>query len=90
LPSVPSIPHWYCKISRIADAFRPRPSGKFDNPPRNSHFDSVFCSLAYIEAVWQGFAVLKASPVVVLKHETSTFRQSLYFISIDLTFGVGD
>jgi len=31
-----------------------------------------------------------ASAVVVLKHETSTLRQSHNYISIDLTFGVGD
>jgi len=34
--------------------------------------------------------VLMASAVVVLKHETSTLCQSYNFISIDLTFGVGD
>jgi len=31
-----------------------------------------------------------ASAVVVLKHETSTLRQSHNFISIDFKFGVGD
>jgi len=31
-----------------------------------------------------------ASVVVVLKHETSTLRQSHNFISIDFKFGVGD
>jgi len=31
-----------------------------------------------------------ASAVEVLKHETSTLRQSHNFISIDFTFGVGD
>jgi len=31
-----------------------------------------------------------ASAVVVLKHETSTIRQSHNFISIDLMFGVSD
>jgi len=31
-----------------------------------------------------------ASAVVMLKHETSTLRQSHSFISNDLTFGVGD
>jgi len=31
-----------------------------------------------------------ASAVVVLKHETSTLRQSYNFILIDLNFGVGD
>jgi len=38
----------------------------------------------------QGLAVLMASAVVILKHETSTLRQSHNFISLDLTFGVGD
>jgi len=34
--------------------------------------------------------VLMASAVVVLKHETSTLRQSHNIVSIDLIFGVGD
>jgi len=34
--------------------------------------------------------MLMASVVVVLKHETSTPRQSHNFISIDFTFGLGD
>jgi len=34
--------------------------------------------------------MLMAADVVVLKHETSTFRQSHNFISIDFKFGVGD
>jgi len=38
----------------------------------------------------QGLAVLMASAVVVLKHETSTIRQRHNFISIDMTFGVSD
>jgi len=42
------------------------------------------------QAARQGLAVLMASAVVVLKHETSTLRQRHNFISIDLTFGVGD
>jgi len=42
------------------------------------------------QAARQGLAVLMASAVVVLKHETSTLRQSHNFISIDLKFGVGD
>jgi len=42
------------------------------------------------QAARQDLAVLMASAVVVLKHETSTLRQSHNFISIDLTFGVGD
>jgi len=37
-----------------------------------------------------GLAVLMASAVVVLKHETSTLRLRHNFISIDFTFGVGD
>jgi len=41
-------------------------------------------------AARQGLAVLMASAVVVLKHETSTLRQSLNFISIDLKFGMSD
>jgi len=35
-------------------------------------------------------AVLMASAVVVLKHETSTLRERHNFISIDFKFGVGD
>jgi len=42
------------------------------------------------QAAWQGLAVLMASAVVKLKHETSTLRQRHNFISIDLTFGVSD
>jgi len=42
------------------------------------------------QAAQQGLVVLMASAVVVQKHETSTLRQSHNFISIDLTFGVGD
>jgi len=38
----------------------------------------------------QCLAVLMASAVVVLKHETSTLRQSHNCISIDVKFGVGD
>jgi len=38
----------------------------------------------------QGSAVLMASDVLVLKHETSTLRQSHNFISNDFKFGVGD
>jgi len=38
----------------------------------------------------QGLAVLMASAVVVLKHETSPIRQRHNIISIDLTFGVSD
>jgi len=38
----------------------------------------------------QGLAVLMASASVVLKHETSTLRQSHSFISINLKFGVSD
>jgi len=42
------------------------------------------------KAARQGLAVLMASASVVLKHETSTLRQSHNFISIDLKFGVSD
>jgi len=42
------------------------------------------------QAARQGLAVLMASAVVVLKHETSTIRQRHNFMSIDLTFGVSD
>jgi len=42
------------------------------------------------QAAPQGLAVLMASAVVVLKHETSTLRQKHNFISINLTFGVSD
>jgi len=42
------------------------------------------------QAARQGLAVLMASASVVLKHETSPLRQIHNFISIDLTFGVGN
>jgi len=42
------------------------------------------------QAVQQSSALLMASAVVVLKHETSTLRQSHNFISIDFKFGVSD
>jgi len=42
------------------------------------------------QATPQGLAVLMASAIVVLKHETSTLRQRDNFISIDFKFGVGD
>jgi len=42
------------------------------------------------QAARQGLAVLMASAVAVLKHETSTLRQIYNFTSINLTFGVGD
>jgi len=42
------------------------------------------------QAARQGLAVLMASAVVVLKHVTSTLRQSHNFISIDFKFNVGD
>jgi len=47
--------------------------------------------MSYLLNHRQSLAVLMASAVVVLKHETSTLRQSHNFISIDLKFfGVGD
>jgi len=42
------------------------------------------------QAARQGLALLMASAVVVLKHETSTLRQRHNFLSIDFKFGVGD
>jgi len=42
------------------------------------------------QAARQGLALLMASAVVVLKHETLTLRQRHNFISIDFKFGVGD
>jgi len=42
------------------------------------------------QAARQGLAVLMASAVVMLKHETLTLRPSHNFISIDFKFGVGD
>jgi len=42
------------------------------------------------QAARQGLAVLMASVVVELKHETSTLRQRHNFISIDFKFSVGD
>jgi len=51
---------------------------------------STYLSAFASKAARQGLAVLMASAGVVLKHETSTLRQSHNFISIDLTFSVGD
>jgi len=48
------------------------------------HYSYTFQS----QAARQGLAVLMASAVVVLKHET--LCQSHNFISIELKFGVGD
>jgi len=42
------------------------------------------------QAARQGLAVLMAYASVVLKHETSTLRQSHNFISIDLKFGMSN
>jgi len=47
-------------------------------------------SMHVSQAARQGLAVLMASAVVVLKHDTSTLRQRHNFISIDFKFGVGD
>jgi len=47
-------------------------------------------SVRWSQAARQGLAVLMASALVVLKHETSTLRQRHNFTSIDLQFGVGD
>jgi len=46
--------------------------------------------LAVSQAARQGLAVLMASALVVLEHETSTRRQRHNVISIDFKFGVGD
>jgi len=45
---------------------------------------------AQSQAARQGLALLMASAVVVLKHDTSTLRQRHNFTSIDFTFGVSD
>jgi len=42
------------------------------------------------QAARQGLALLMATAVVVLKHESSTLRQRHNFISIDFKFGLGD
>jgi len=42
------------------------------------------------QAAQLGLAVSMASAIEVLKHETSTIRQSHNLISIDFTFGVGN
>jgi len=42
------------------------------------------------KAARQGLAVLMASAVEVLKHETSTLLIRPNFISIDFKFGLGD
>jgi len=55
--------------------------GTHTRPIKNSSHSALFPS--------QGLAVLMVS-VVVLKHETSTLRQSHSFKSIDLKFGVRD
>jgi len=47
-------------------------------------------NLSRSQAAQQGLALLMASAVVVLKHETSTLRQRHNFISTDFKFGVGD
>jgi len=52
-----------------------------------------FCCSYETELFWtilHGLAVLMASAVVVLKHETSTLRHSHNCISIDLIFGESD
>jgi len=48
------------------------------------------CFNLTLPAARQGLAVLMASASVVLKNETSTFRQRHNFISFDLKFGVSD
>jgi len=45
------------------------------------------CELLKSQAARQGLAVLMASAVVVLKHETSTTYQIHIYESIDLKFG---
>jgi len=47
-------------------------------------------SLASITGSRQGLAMLMASAVVVLKHETLTPSQSHNYMSIDFKFCVGD
>jgi len=42
------------------------------------------------QAARQGLAVLMASAVVVLQHETTTLHQCHNFISIDFKFGMGN
>jgi len=49
-----------------------------------------FLCVKFDSITGKGLAMLMASAVVVLKHETSTLRQRNNFISIDLTFGVSD
>jgi len=52
------------------------------------HSLSVLFTLS--QAARQGLALLMASAVEVLKHETLTLRQRHNFISIDFKFGVSD
>jgi len=54
------------------------------------HFNLPGFVVLISHATRQGLALLMASAVVVLKHETSTLRQKHNFISIDFKFGVGD
>jgi len=53
------------------------------------HLHKLPIAQHWSQAARQGLAVLMASAVGVLKHETSTLCQSHNFISIDLKFGVG-
>jgi len=73
-----SIPNCEAEALNIGRHYKHR---KMRNPYRRMEITS---SLA-------GFiAVLMASAIVVLKHETSTHRLRHSFISIDFKFGVGD
>jgi len=64
-------------------AYSPLPGRRvYIDWPQVERLDSSRCR--------QGLAVSMASAVVVLKHETSTLRQSNNFISINFTVGVGD
>jgi len=76
------------KYDRILHGRRNRSTIAFVKATCNLHYSQ--CAVDISQAARQGVAVLMASAVVVLKHETSTLRQSHNFISIDLTFGVGD
>jgi len=75
----------------VASAFETLPL-----PPNSilSPFSICLCKRSVTglasQAARQGLAVLMASAVVVLKHETSTLRQRHNFISIDFKLGVGD
>jgi len=74
------------KTNRMIDSRKSETAAKvwFD-----SFYVRIFRALIS-QAARQGLAVLMATAVVVLKHETSTTYQSHIYESIELKFGLGD